>query len=225
MASSWLGNEALRRNVPVPASIWLSIRSSVQAHTAVDWRCDRSVAELGFGVLDYRLIGIDGGEQLVDPGLSLVEHLLSLEVLIDEGFGADQILLRRDQLRLVLGLLRLGLIECRAERTRIDLGEHVAGLNELTFRKADILQFAVHPHVNRDAVEGLHGAEPGEIIGDVLALRRSGNDRDRGCRGRCCRRRGSAETVPVIRIGGAPQREQDAKPQIFPRHDAHPGPT
>ena len=68
------------------------------AHAAVAGRDDRGIVELGLGGLDRRLVGIDRSDQLLDLGLLLVDHLLGLEVLVDQGAGAHEVLLRRDEL-------------------------------------------------------------------------------------------------------------------------------
>ena len=73
-----------------------------------------------------------------------------------------------DELRLVLRLLGLGLIERGLERSWVDDREHVARLDPLSLDKVHALQLAVHLAMDRDRVGGLHRAEALEINRYVL---------------------------------------------------------
>ena len=90
---------------------------------------------------------------------------------------ADQVFLRGDQRRFVLRFLGLGLIERGLIEARIDLGQHVALLDALSFLEEHLLQLAVDLGVDGDRKESLHSAKAGEI--DRYVLPRGGGDADR----------------------------------------------
>src|SRR5215475_13533604 len=79
-----------------------------------------------------------------DLALLLVDVLLGLGGLGDQGFEAIEILLGGDELGLVLCLLGDRLIECGLQRTRIDHGQRVTFVHVLAFDEGNRLQLAVN---------------------------------------------------------------------------------
>ena len=91
------------------------------AEPAVDRRADVGKAEINPGILDLRLVGLDPGLQLRHQRLLLVIGLARFDALRHQLSPAHQVLLGARQLRLVLLLGRVGLVDRRLERPRIDL--------------------------------------------------------------------------------------------------------
>ncbi len=154
-----------------------------EADDAIDRRVDGGEVELGLRRFDRGLIGIDHGLGLVDLGLLLIDVLLGLVIALHQLLESRQILLRVDQLRLILALLRYRLIEIGLERRRIDLGQHVALMNFLTLAKIDGGDLAVDLGADRDRVQRIHGAERIIVNRHVLQRGRGHGDRDRRRRG------------------------------------------
>ena len=96
---------------------------------------------------------------MIDLGLLQVDVLLRLEVLGLQGGEPRKILLRIDQLRLVVGLLGHGLIEDGFERRRVDPRQHVALADLLALAEVDGNQLAGDLGADGDGVVGRHGAE------------------------------------------------------------------
>src|SRR5205807_8241247 len=89
--------------------------------------------------------------------------------------------------RLVTRLVGLGLAQLRLERPRVDQREQIALLDVLALAERDLLDLAVDPHLDRDRVERLHGADAHAV--DREALGRGDAARD-GYRPLRRRRRG-----------------------------------
>ena len=103
-----------------------------------------------------------GGDQglLLGDGLALVLEVLRRdEMLLDQILVAAQRAGRRRQLGGVLLLLGDGLIDCRLERARIDLCDHIAGLDLLAFLEIDPHELAVDPGLDSDRVGCLDRAD------------------------------------------------------------------
>ena len=171
------------------------------ADAPVARRRDGGVVELGLRRLDRRVIGIERGGQLIDLALLQIDVLLGLEALERQRLEAREILLRRTEQRLVLGLFRLGLIERSLEQARVDPGEHVALLDVLPLGERHLLQFSVDLGVDAHARYRLHRAETGEVDRHVLPGRDRHADRNRGTAGSTRGTPGigsfGAATVPV----------------------------
>ncbi len=111
------------------------------------------------GAFDGGIIRIDHRFRLVDLSLLLVEILLGLEILQRQFLKPREILLRGDEVGLILRALGLGLIECGLEQARIDLGERIALRDALSFREQDFLEFAVDLRVQGDRARRQDGPE------------------------------------------------------------------
>ena len=105
---------------------------------------------------------------MIDLGLLLVDDLLGLEALVDQGAGPLEVLLRGNELGVVLRLFGLGLVERRLIQARIDLGQHVALADVLALLEQDLLELAVDLRTNADRERRLHRAEPGQVDRQVL---------------------------------------------------------
>ncbi len=137
-------------------------------HAAVARRDDGGVIELRLRGFDGGTIGVDRRNQLIDLGLLLVDDLLGLEALVDQGAGPLEVLLRRDELGVVLRLSGLGLVERRLIEPRIDLGQHIALADVLALLEQDLLELAVDLRTDADGERGLHRAEPGQVDRQIL---------------------------------------------------------
>jgi len=176
------------------------------AHASIVRRGDGGVVEVGLRGLDHRLVGVDHGAELIDLALLLVDDLLRGDVRFDQRVGALEVLARRDELRDVLRLFRLGLVERGLEQARVDLGQHVAFLDLLAFGEQHLLQLAVDLGMDADGERRLHRAEAGQVNWDVVAL----DDRDGDRHARACGHAGGMGSVgplPAIPVAGAAHRE------------------
>ena len=79
----------------------------------------------------------------------------------------------------VLDALRLGLIDHRLVRPRIDYGEHVAFVDLLAFDEVHALQLAVDLRADGDGIDGLHRTQSVEVDGHVARRGFHHGDRDR----------------------------------------------
>ena len=88
------------------------------------------------------------------------------------------------QLRLILGDLRLRLVQHRLVGPRVELEEDVALLDQRPFLEVDLVQVApdVRPHL--DGIDRGRPAGEVRVVGDVPLDGIADRDRDR-----CCRRR------------------------------------
>ena len=92
---------------------------------------------------------------------------------------ADQVETLIGELRLILGLLGDRLIVLRLVDHGIDLAEHVALLDVLSFGEIDRDQLAVDLRAHGHVVERAHGADAVEIDRHVLDVRRCRQHRNR----------------------------------------------
>src|ERR1700704_6387199 len=76
-----------------------------QPDPAIDRGYDRGVAELNAGSLDRGLVGVDGGLELVDLGLLLIDRLLRNGLALHQRLRAGEVLLGGWPRRLGLGLV------------------------------------------------------------------------------------------------------------------------
>src|SRR5262249_45057206 len=134
-----------------------------KADAPVHRRGDGSEAQLCLRALDPRLISLDGSLEIVDLGLLLIDCLLRAGPLVHQVLETFQVFLIRDELRLILGALCLGLIERGNERTLIDDGERVALLDLLALDEINAGELAVDLAADGDGVRGLHRTESVEI--------------------------------------------------------------
>ncbi|MGZ5873939.1 MAG: hypothetical protein ACXWKP_17695 [Bradyrhizobium sp.] len=82
-----------------------------------------------------------------------------------ETLGEISCHLRRGQLGFILGFLGNRLIQCRLERTAIDLGDNVAVPDLLAFNELYGRQFPIDLAAYRDRITGLHRARSSQTIG------------------------------------------------------------
>ncbi len=106
---------------------------------------DIGVVELGLGVFDGRVIGGELSRQLRHQRSLRIELLLGCEIAFGQRLVAVEVTLRVFDVRLILLLLGLRLIESRLEGARVDLGEEVAGMDDLTFVEMEFDDLPIHP--------------------------------------------------------------------------------
>src|SRR5208282_3674365 len=85
----------------------------------------------------------------------------------------------------------LGLLELHLVRTRIDLSEQIAGLNQLPLGKVYLVERAIHTAFDRDRVVCRHCSDRGYVLVQIAELgrrRRDRNDRVRSGWRLLCRR-------------------------------------
>ena len=120
---------------------------------------------LGFELRDQRLLGV---RLLLRAGIGLGQ--VDVADQIYSGIGERRFILRFFGDRLVI----LGLID-----RRVDLRQHEALLDVLSFLEKDIDQLSVDLRADRDGVERLHDADTVEIDRHVRRAGRGGQRRDR----------------------------------------------
>ena len=74
------------------------------------------------------------------------------------------------ELRFVLCLVGLRLLELCAKRPRVDLREDVTLVHVLALGERDTVELPVDPHFYRDGVERLNRADPGKPDRDIPGL-------------------------------------------------------
>src|SRR5262249_39753849 len=95
---------------------------------------------------------------------------------------------------------RLGLIKRGFVESRIDLGEHVALLDALSFCEQHLHELAVHLRVDTDRKRALNRAKASQIDGHILTSDGRNTDRNRRSLRRACGvRRLSSRPRPVER--------------------------
>ena len=72
------------------------------------------------------------------------------------------------QCGVVLRFFGLGLIECGLKEPRIDFGENISLLDELSFGEQHVLQFAVDLRMDGDSERWIGRAKPGQINRHIL---------------------------------------------------------
>ena len=107
------------------------------------------------------------------------------------------------------------------ERTRIDLDQEIALLDDLAFGEGDLVDLAVHPSPDLDGVEALNRAETGQVDRevDLLDRRNAHGDGGRALRTLLCGLGffglGRAEFLPTIVTRGGHGRD-DQNPEDRP---------
>jgi hypothetical protein len=158
---------------------------------------DGGIFEIGLRRVDHRLVGSDRGFELVGLALLLVDDLLRRDVRLHQGLGAREVLARGDELRLVLCLFGLGVIERRLIEARIDQGQHVALLDLLALGEQDFLQLTVDLRMDADCQRALHGAESGRIDRHILPVDDRDAHRHLRARGKSGRLSSSGSLFPI----------------------------
>ena len=153
------------------------------ARAAGDRRDDGGIAERCLRAFDRRLVGLHQRRVLRDQCLLRVGLLAVDGVGGGELFVAVEIDLRVGELRFVLRLLRLRLIELRLIGSGIDAGQHVTLLDVVAFLEIDAEQLAVDLRADGDGIERLDGADGVEIDRHVRLGRRSDQHRHRSAFG------------------------------------------
>src|SRR5271157_5096778 len=120
-------------------------------HAAIARGDNVGIVELSLCSFDRGNISRDRSFGRVDLGLLLVEVLLRLKSLEPQRLESGKVLFKAHERGLVLGLLGFGLIDCGLEQARIDLGQHVAPLDVLTFGEEHLLQLPVDLGVNANS--------------------------------------------------------------------------
>ena len=117
---------------------------------------------------------VDRGRVLLDRRLVLRDQRgLRIQLLFGHRVGLEQLLvalevdLRVVEQRLVLRQRGLRRLELHLVRPRIDLGQHLARLDEVAFLKVDLHQLAVDARLDRHRVERGHVAEALQIDGNA----------------------------------------------------------
>ncbi len=92
------------------------------------------------------------------------------------------------------------------EQARVDLGQHVAFLDLLTFGEQHLLQLAVDLGMDADGERRLHRAKSAQVNRHILALDDRDGDRHAGACSRTRRLRSGGSLSPIP-IAGAARRE------------------
>ena len=142
-------------------------------HPARQRRRDVGVIDLGLRAFDGRVVRFHRGHELIDREFLRVVGLLIEHFLVDEVFVALEHDLSVGEQRNVLRFLGDGLIEHCLIGTHVNLGEEVAHFHVLPLGEGDFFQLAVHPGLDGDGVESLHGAQAVEKDRHVFALHRA----------------------------------------------------
>ena len=104
---------------------------------AVERRDEPGIAELCLGVFNRGLVILDLRIELIDSSLLIVALLDRGGILFDELGIALEVELSIFEVDLIVSQRRLRLVELRLISARIDLGEQIAFLDELTFLELD----------------------------------------------------------------------------------------
>ena len=124
------------------------------------------------------------------------------EAALREVGGALEVALGVLELRLVLRLLRLRLVERGLERARVDLRQQVARLHVLALGERDLHQLPVDARADRHGVVGLDRADAVEPDRHVLPL---------GGRHRHRHPLAAARRLALLLAGGRAAVEQEAR--------------
>ncbi len=150
-----------------------------QPDPAGDRRGDVTIDEVEFLRVDLRLVDPDLRPVLRDGIDLVVARLRRDRVLRRQGVVALEIDLGASERGLILGELRLVLLQRHLVGPRVDLGEKVALLDVLALLEADRHQIAADLRLHGHRGERRHGAEPIQCHRHAAALRRRDADRGR----------------------------------------------
>jgi len=178
-----------------------------QAHagSALNRRGDGRIAKLDARVVDGGLIVLNGGLILRDQRVLRIEALSCRKILGQERPDAAKVELGIGQKRFVAKLVGFGLLKQSLIRSRIDLGEKVAGLYVLSLAKCDLLHLAIDANLDRHRIVGLHGAQPDPVDRKILSL---GDPCGNGDRPRGARISGTAHSPVKGEIGNGCAQDQ-----------------
>src|SRR5262249_13815083 len=144
-----------------------------QTHNARDRRRDAGVGQVQLRAVDLPLIGRDRPFVLAYQRFLRIDLLLRNRILREQSPVSFQVELRVLEERLVLGELPLRLRQLHLKGSRIDLGQELASLHELTLLERHAHQLTVDARAYRDHIAGGHRPERIEINVDA-ALRHRG---------------------------------------------------
>ena len=121
---------------------------------------------------------------------------------------------------LVTSQLALGLIECNLVRTRINLGQKVPRMHELSLAEANLEELAINSASHRHRVEGSHRSQTPQVNRHIPLLDRChGNGNARGRRlplSRCGLCLGATAQFVATECSAQKDREnQKPQPQAF----------
>src|ERR1019366_7421187 len=170
---------------------YISHVHQTQPDPARDRRRDVAVGQLKLGVVHGALIALNRTCILSD------RRFLVVEILTREGILLEQFLVAREcnlgvfERRHILRERALDLLELHLVRTRIDLGQQIAGLYHLSLFEVYLIELAIHPAFDGDRVVCRHCSDRGYVlvqIADLRRHRRHRNDRVRYAWRRLCGR-------------------------------------
>src|SRR5712692_690450 len=134
-----------------------------QADASRDGRSDAAVAELELGVVNRRLVNLDGPFELADRSLLCVRLLLGDDpcfVQRVETVGVDHGVV---ELGRVASELPLGLFELHLKSARVNLRQQVALVDNLPLCKSNMNELAVNAAVDGDSVKRGDRPQPIQI--------------------------------------------------------------
>ncbi len=137
------------------------------AHPASHRRADSGIRQLHLGVGDGCLVAFDGGLQLVDQCLLLVELLPGHAVIAAEQAVAPQVHCRHLDLRLALAEQGARLVELGLYGAVVEGGEQVALLDPLAFLDQNLGQYPLDLRAHLDAVQRQHRTDGAGVAGYV----------------------------------------------------------
>ena len=181
-------------------------------------RAQRGVVQLGAGVGNDRLVGRDLRFQLRHQRALRGHGLLAGQFLRRQLGIALQVQPGVGQLGLVLALGRHRLVQRGLVGARIDLRQHVAGLDVLAFGKAQLDQLAIDARADGGGVEGLHRAQATEVNRQLAALDHRGLHAHGIGRGG-----GGAGRFGFVRLVRGRVHRQPQQQQGTQRRQQHPG--
>jgi hypothetical protein len=151
------------------------------SRAAFDRRTDAAVIQLYLRHVDHGLVGFDACFELRNQSLGGVALLGGSCTSLGKSGKPIQIETRVVQLCLILELVGLRLGQRRCKWRRVDLDQHLAGMNVLTLGKIDLNDLTVYPRSREHAVEGLNRAEACQKDRDIRAPDLARHDRDGRC--------------------------------------------
>src|SRR5712664_755310 len=146
-----------------------------QADASRDGRSDAAVAELELGVVNRRLVNLDGPFELTDRSLLRVRLLLGDNPCFVKRVETGRVRLGVVELGRVARELPLGLFELHLKRARVNLSQHVALVDNLPFRESNFNELAVNAAVNGDGVKCRDRPQPIQINRQIGACGRGYN--------------------------------------------------
>ena len=134
---------------------------------SVDGRADARIVQLQLGLIELRLVRLDGGLLLRHQRALIVDLLLRDEVLLAHPLVAFEGEAARLQLGGVAGQRGLRLRARDGERPRINLGEQIALVDCLALLERGPVQPPVHLRLDHHRLQRHHGAYPLQVNGDI----------------------------------------------------------